>query len=253
MRIVLILVLVFCFNLVKPQSSVIQDWTKADCNGKSWHLYDYLDSNQVVALVFGMGCSSCTDAAGFFVGLKNQYNIQYPGRFKAFYMDFWDGHTCGVNVITSGLDADFDSCQTDLAFYTSAVPMTFVIIGAGPSHSGIYSFDKQFIFDFVDTTDIKTAIENYFNGVGISELSNSKNNTSVYPNPSDEEVSISFNEGEFRLPLKLTVNDIVGKEIQTFFIHKSPASINVSQWNRGIYFLNINQDGILMNKKIIIR
>lgn len=231
----------------------MQDWTKADCNGKNWHLYDYLDSNQVVALVFGMGCSSCTDAAGFFIGLKNQYNIQYPGRFKAFYLDFWDGHTCGVNVLTSGLDADFDSCQTDLAFYTSAVPMTFVIIGAGPSHTGIYSFDKQFIFDFVDTTNIKTAIENYFNGVGINELKKKEKNISVFPNPADKEISVNFNEAEFSLPVKLTVSDVFGKEIYSLSVNKSPATINVSQWKSGEYYIRTNKKGFPVTEKIIIR
>jgi hypothetical protein len=213
------------------------DWTKYDCNNKSWNLYSHLDSNQVVAMVFGMGCSSCTDAAGFFSSIKNQYQAAYPGRFKALYMDFW-GNTCGSTVINSGMDAEFDSCQAELSVYTSALPMTYLIIAAGPTHSVIFSFNKKYAFDFSDTISIKTAIENYLNAVGIKENRSFTNKISIYPNPSQSKIYL--NGLDNIADVGLTIKDINGRAVKEKTLQaKEQKIINIEELPAGEYFVTI--------------
>jgi len=245
-KIVIFILIVFCFTKAKSQAV---NWTKTDCNGNSHTLYNYLDSNKVVALVFGMGCSSCVDAAGFFSSLKTQYASTYPGRFKTFYMDFFAGHTCGVNVLSSGLDADFDNCANELAAYTAATPMTYVVVVAGSSHNIIYSI-KKYIFDFSDSLNIKTAINNYFNAVGIKESSVKKNKISIYPNPVQDKVSLINESGE---NYSFSVYDAKGKMLQELNrIETKEKILNFENYSAGEYLISIKyRSGKTESQKIV--
>lgn len=188
---VLVLLYAGAFSL-RAQSTACPNWTKTDCNGVTKTLYNYLDSNQVVALLFGMGCQSCTDAATFFSNLRSQYMATHPNRFKVFYLDFFAGNTCANNVtpiVGTSLDAGFDNCANELAAYTSASPMTYVVVVAGSSHSIIYSI-KKYIFDYQDSVGIKNAIDGYFNAVGINELSKSEKRVHVFPNPCQNSLTV---------------------------------------------------------------
>src|SRR5438477_1944903 len=76
--------------------SVAQNWSKTDCSGKSYTLFDYLDSNQVAIMEFSMGCTSCTDASKILQRIKYQFDISNPGKVKQFYLDYDANNTCGT-------------------------------------------------------------------------------------------------------------------------------------------------------------
>ena len=243
-----LLILFFVFYSTSTVLAQAFDWSKTDCNNKTWHLFDYLDSNQVVVMEFGMGCSSCTDAAGFFSNLKNQYAISYPGRLKTFYMDFW-GNTCGVNMASTGMDAQFDSCSAELSAYCSASPMTFIVIAAGPSHSLIYSFDKKFIFDFSDTVAIKSAIKNYLDGVGIKEVRKEKDIVSIYPNPVRDKIYFTHNSVE---KFSFTLYDVRGCAVKEGSIDGKDSYLTIETIPAGEYFLNLKfNSGRTETKKLL--
>lgn len=242
----------FSFIGFKAQVSSCPNWTKTDCSGNSHTLYNYLDSNKVVVMIFGMGCSSCSDAAGFFASLRSQYMISHPGRFKAFYLDFFSGNTCANNVtpiIGTSLDAGFDSCASELGAYTSASPMTYVVIVGGSSHSIIYSI-KKYIFDYSDSVNIKTSINNFFNSVGLNERSATERRASVYPNPSHDKITIQSGGEEINSIALFDVKGRLVKEISG--VGCAETSFSLAGFSAGEYNLRLKyKSGKKEEQKII--
>jgi len=243
----LIFFLLLSFISVKPQATPATNWTKTDCNGNSHTLYNYLDSNKVAVMIFGMGCSSCIDAISYFSGLKTQYAITHPGKFKVFYLDFFAGNTCTANVIPvltgSSLDAGFDNCTSDLANYTNATPMTYLVITAGTSHSIIYSIKKN-IFDFADSVAIKTSIDDFFNTLGVNEIKSIKNSINIYPNPADESLKINLDLKNSKNDYKISIYNGLGKLIKQDEISftNNSAIINTKELPNGVYILSLRAD-----------
>lgn len=244
-KIVFIIVLVLSFTWVKPQASQAPNWTKTDCNGNPHTLYNYLDSNKVAVMIFGMGCSSCIDAISFFSNLKPQYALTHPGKLKVFYMDFFAGNTCSANVtpilVGSNVDAGFDNCASDLANYTNATPMTFLVITAGTSHSIIYSIKKN-IFDFSDSVAIKTAIDNFLGIVSVKELKSTNESFCVYPNPAKELLNLRSEivngNNEFKISVYNSLGQVLKQEDLTFA--NNHATINTKDLPEGVYVLKLN-------------
>ncbi len=97
---------------------------------------------------------------------------------------------------------------------------------------------------------------NLFNpsGVGLTELSNEQINASVYPNPFNDKIELSFDSnlsGEFTF----TLTDVSGKIIKKWKrveVSKGSNKINFSVDGiaPGLYFFNIEKDGILKVLKL---
>lgn len=76
----------------------------------------------------------------------------------------------------------------------------------------------------------------------------SKNIISILPNP---------NNGVFKIqssvfPAKCFIIDITGKQIKNLIINESETSINISEFNNGVYYLNISNEHTSLNYKMII-
>lgn len=101
-----------------------------------------------------------------------------------------------------------------------------------------------------DCTSFDDSIEFQINStVGIDELS-SKTNFSVFPNPSNDIVSVKM-ENNKKGNLKIV--DIIGNVIYEEVIVNS-TTLNVSEFKNGIYFVAIeNDDQISSNKKLIVK
>ncbi len=228
----------FAFK-VNSQVSACPNWSKTDCNGKAHTLYGHLDSNQVVALIFGMGCSSCTDAISFFTSLKTKYTSSHPGKFKVFYMDFFAGNTCANNVtpiVGTALDAGFDNCSAELAAYTSASPMTYVVVVGGSSHSILYSI-KKYIFDYSDSTNIVTAIDNYFVPAGIKKNDESSFKSTFYPNPAHDKTTVKSKDEEIQ---SYSIIDSKGMKVSELKnISRREISISLEGFCNGEYYVEL--------------
>jgi hypothetical protein len=253
-KIVFIIVLALSFTSVKPQASQAPNWTKTDCNGNSHTLYNYLDSNKVAVMIFGMGCSSCIDAISFFSNLKPQYALTHPGKLKVFYMDFFAGNTCSANVtpilVGSNVDAGFDNCASDLANYTNATPMTFLVITAGTSHSIIYSIKKN-IFDFSDSVAIKSAIDGFFNTLSVKELNSTKNIIEIYPNPTNGILNLKLESKNTTNASEVSIYNSFGALVrkEDLIFKNNTASINTNELPNGVYELSL-EDGV--SKRFVI-
>lgn len=164
--------------------SIAQDWEKEDCAGNNHRLYSYLDSNQIVVMIFGMGCSSCTDAVSILDGIKKREYDNSGCTVKFFYLDYWSGNTCSnsVNSIISGLNISFpgiDKAEEIKNYYFSGAPMPMIIIAGGNSHQVFYH-KNSFLPN--DTLSIKDSIQYACSQLSVSEINNPLD-IQIFPNP----------------------------------------------------------------------
>jgi hypothetical protein len=73
----------------------------------------------------------------------------------------------------------------------------------------------------------------------------SKNAFSIYPNPANEELTIS---GDLTGNENISITDLSGKKV---LFSLSDNKINISKLNAGIYFLNIEKDGQVSQEKFV--
>ena len=85
---------------------------------------------------------------------------------------------------------------------------------------------------------------------GVKET-NTDNNISVYPNPAKDFVKVSTDNGQ-QTTVKIynTIGMLVGMRLATSATNE--IEINVSEYNPGIYFINISNEEYNVTKKIVI-
>jgi bilirubin oxidase len=89
-------------------------------------------------------------------------------------------------------------------------------------------------------------------GVGIKNFQLNDVTIKVYPNPAKDRVNIDVNEIDQTQPLHLTIYDVLGKTIYFSSLSQMLNSIDVSQWSKGVYTINLSQNQNSIYKKIII-
>jgi len=89
------------------------------------------------------------------------------------------------------------------------------------------------------------------NVVGISENNSNGNKISVFPNPSNEEINIDLYFEPDRASC-LLIYDLNGKLIHEVTELSKSNLINVSQWIKGIYTIQIKSNNQFINKKLTI-
>jgi hypothetical protein len=93
---------------------------------------------------------------------------------------------------------------------------------------------------------IRLNLGNVINTSGISEL---KDEISIYPNPSNGIVNVTFENNKTR---EITVRDISGKVILNEKIN-SNTEIDFNKFGKGIYLLDINSDTHIVTEKVTIQ
>ena len=82
------------------------------------------------------------------------------------------------------------------------------------------------------------------------------NNLDVYPNPTNDIFNVSFVSEEIQ-SISIRVLNIVGEVIYEEsldqFVGEYTKQISLSDYSKGIYFLEINNDKGTINKKIILQ
>lgn len=89
-------------------------------------------------------------------------------------------------------------------------------------------------------------------GVGIQELE-PDNDFMVYPNPVTTELNIMVKNYRMNKAYSVKVLDISGKVIYTHEINQKSLSINMTNWSKGIYLVEILNDNTRFYKKIVIQ
>lgn len=74
----------------------------------------------------------------------------------------------------------------------------------------------------------------------------------VYPNPAKDRIYLAFGTGIYTHST-ISITDVIGKEIYSGAVDTtSTAIINLNGNPKGVYFLRLNIDGVIINKKILL-
>ena len=92
--------------------------------------------------------------------------------------------------------------------------------------------------------------------VGLNENMESINNVSLFPNPTDSEINISFNLAQ-TAKVKVELTDLQGKIIQNSLIHANEGGnliiLPVESLSSGTYFAVLNLNGQKSTYKFVVK
>jgi hypothetical protein len=84
----------------------------------------------------------------------------------------------------------------------------------------------------------------------LSVVENIENSISIYPNPTQNNINVKFEETISNASYRLI--DVAGREVVTSTLNGvSSLNLDLSNQNNGVYFLMINIEGEVITKKII--
>ena len=248
-------------SLVSATSSAqttAMDFQRRDCNGTMHHLYDDLDSGNIVVLEFFMdSCTFCVDAAHALEvmqhTLKVTYNVNvvyYAIGYNNLYPKPQIINWVGVNHLRA---IPMDSGKTMVNYYGGFGMPTVVILG-GTSHSVISS-----VLSFLprDTSTASAQIVSFVNGTtGIAPVTLTLSSISIYPNPISEKATITM-DIPAQTSLQITLTDLSGQALMTTAEQPTAAgpymtTLDVSTLPRGIYLVTITTDGRAVSREISI-
>jgi|SRR5690554_228107 len=85
----------------------------------------------------------------------------------------------------------------------------------------------------------------------VSVAKNDLENTSVYPNPTNDNINIQLPSSIEKANVIIT--DALGREVYTSTLNSEVKTINVSNLNKGMYFVNISNDVYSTTKNVVIK
>jgi hypothetical protein len=88
--------------------------------------------------------------------------------------------------------------------------------------------------------------QNSNNPIGVDEIISKRNEFNIYPNPTSENVTISFNSNKKSL---IHIYNVIGKLIHSVQTNEKYITISVSNWSKGLYIIKSQDD----TKKLIVR
>jgi len=151
----------------------------------------------------------------------------------------------------------YDNIDGNLAGKFNRVDTNFFLINEGPRCAPFYeditNDGKRDLFvgnhagglSFFNSTKI----------IGIEDLFKD-DNVKIYPNPASEEITISINDNNFS-EIQVTCLDVFAKTILEFSTFNKNISINISKFNKGVYFLQLknkeNNQHKQITKKLIVQ
>ncbi|MFN3444373.1 MAG: T9SS type A sorting domain-containing protein, partial [Bacteroidia bacterium] len=91
---------------------------------------------------------------------------------------------------------------------------------------------------------------------GLSNINRMPEGISVYPNPAEDVVNITVKELT-NINYNVTITDITGKTVfnnqLNSMLNNNTASINISNFNKGMYFIYLSNDKGTSTQKLIVR
>jgi hypothetical protein len=87
---------------------------------------------------------------------------------------------------------------------------------------------------------------------GISNLSDLNLEASIYPNPAKQIVNVSIPSISGKEQVVASIIDMTGKVVSSTSIIGNNTQIDLSGFNKGLYFINLSIDGVSSTKKLIV-
>lgn len=85
---------------------------------------------------------------------------------------------------------------------------------------------------------------------GIEQVVNINEQVTVYPNPANTSLTLTFSKGEGTAALQIT--DMLGNTVKQLVIYNSSLLIDVSDLSEGVYNISISGNKAVINKRVII-
>lgn len=146
------------------------------------------------------------------------------------------GNTLTANQ--SGVNYQWIDCNNNNAAISGENAQTF-----NPSISGNYAV----VLSNTNCSDTTACINFTFSSVGINKLENN-GNLQIYPNPASNSVSLTnIVKGS-----TIKILDVTGKLIYNQKVNSSSGIIETTTWSNGMYFIQIENEGAIAQKKLII-
>lgn len=259
-KILLIIGIIVSSSIVtNAQTTDALDFTMTDCGGSTHSLFaDYLDSNEVVIMEFFMLCSSCATTGQRLDPMYMGLTAQYPGMVNFFAIAYNNSYSCSTvntwrNTNTPNAIAS-DSGATQVSWYGGMGMPTVVVVG-GTNHQVLYD-NMNNASPWVDTTEIKTAIDNFFATLDVEDANNNIQ-FSAYPNPTTNVLNVDLNlitQSQTTIELvDLTGKIVKGISNSMLSSGKHLFQVETSDLSNGIYFISVNSNGKRSQYKISIK
>ena len=232
----------FCFNFnVKAQTSLTEavDFYSVDEWGTEVRLFDILDHGQYALLYFFFSDAEsspqfdpCIAEAYLHFG-ANQDNVYFIGvapSDDSLAIDGWKyDYQVDFPVVTPF--ANYDNAHDICTAYGVNIFSTLVLIA--PNREIIINNIWPIVSGEKLITKIQAAI------VGAEDVVELRDESfNVYPNPATTEVKIT---SEMSGESEVNIFDMTGRRVKNIRVSDvSNATINVSDLNQGIYFINVN-------------
>ena len=242
------LLLFFSSNLfAQPDSELFPDFTHDDIEGVSHNLYSYLDDGKTVIIdVFATWCPICINSLP---ALHEIYDTHGPEGDNTIVIlsfekdpntsneqEFVETYNVPNAVIADGLS----SVETWNTVYQ---PNYFVIC---PDRSFEYHFgglgsNSSILLDLTENCSEVTDIKEHHDEFELI----------IFPNPVDNVLKFSIGQNQI---VQMSLFDLSGKIVMEFYTEGASTSINISDLEKGIYFLQvIDNKNYISTKKFIKR
>jgi hypothetical protein len=86
-------------------------------------------------------------------------------------------------------------------------------------------------------------------GLTLSQEDFTNNDFNITPNPA--KTNFTINLSKFTDNASISVHDILGKEIYSGKLNSLSTSVNVSQWNNGVYLVRVSTDSATQTKRFV--
>ncbi len=112
--------------------------------------------------------------------------------------------------------------------------------------------DAQFIWSTNVILDNEVVVRYTVGGTTATNyLQLEENLVNVYPNPANDIIHIDYNESFDHEVQQIEIQNIIGKTV--FFSTQKQSKIDIQNFPKGIYFLNLSCNNGILSKKIIIQ
>ncbi|RYD75419.1 MAG: T9SS type A sorting domain-containing protein [Sphingobacteriales bacterium] len=247
-----IILLAFILSVLKLQAqTTAKDWTQADCNGVSHHLFSELDSGNIILLEFVMmDCSPCVNAANSLKPVIEKFKTSNPGKVRFYSMGSREFYDCDdMNAWKNDNNFNhtvFAGIKGEVDYYGGMGMPTIVVLGNN-NHSIFY---KKIGYSPSENVKIEQAINTAITVTGVKENKHFSAEINLYPNPAANNLHVSFNNIKAD---KIQITDISGRQIQIISCSGNDAIMNTEKLEAGIYKLNLLSNGRIIGTKSFVK
>ncbi len=219
--------------LISPDSKIIMDNTWDGTGGTSAELTDSLSS-------YGLTTQDCEGKDFIFFSLVSE-NDSVVGDID------YENQTVSVTLPTG------TNLSSLTASFINAINSDIEIDGT-PQVSGETVNDFSSPLTYRITSEINEFQEWTVNVSLASSVEFLNNKFSIYPNPSKGKFIIenNFYRNTKSNNVSAKISDITGKIVKSFYIDEQYINVNMSEYSKGIYFVNLKNANDEITKKIIL-